>query len=179
MILWLLFVFPFKDKLISWAHISSECGFLIYTLTLYTFLSDSMESNTRLFYGRIILWVLFLLIFINWILFIIYMINLFRKKRELKKKAKESANQLENEKGKLKRISIKEKKIRRKSLRMKKLEKKEKKKKRKKIKELDDVSKLDIIHEEKEEEIISNFDLEEFQEIKKDISIFQPYVIKN
>ena len=123
MILWLFFIFPFKDKLISWTYISSEFGFFIYTLALYTFVSESIENNTRLFYGRIILWMLFILIFINWLLFIVYMVNLFRSKRKLKK-IKELAIQLKNDKEKLDRSCKKRKIIRKKSLSKKKIEEK-------------------------------------------------------
>ena len=117
MIIWMLVIQPFKEKLISIAHIGSETGFLIYSLTLYIFLSKSMETNARLFYGRIILWGLIALIVINWFLFVGYLVNMFYTKRKLKKareleeivkKVKEDARRIRKERvrKRLKRVKI-------------------------------------------------------------------------
>ena len=117
MILFLLFTLPFKDKLISFAHIFSEIGFLIYVSTLYTFLSESIETQDRLYYGSIILWGLIVLIIINWIVFLVYLVKFFITKRRLRifkeqeevlAKAKEQTKDILREKKKRRRKLEKE-----------------------------------------------------------------------
>ena len=51
MILWIICVRPFNDKLILGSHVCSECVFLIFTACLFPFVSEEMSSNSRLSLG--------------------------------------------------------------------------------------------------------------------------------
>ena len=97
MLIWMIFIFPFKDKLICSSHIISEFGFFLCTSTLFSFLSESMTTNSRLYLGSIILWRLIGLIVLIWIIFIVHIIKMCIFKHQLKKTQKLEAEQKELE----------------------------------------------------------------------------------
>ena len=99
MIIWIIGTFPFKDKLICFSHIFSECGFLIYISSLFPFISDTMETSQRLYLGTIIIWGVFVLIVVIWLIFIAYLVKLLvLKRRERILKELEEERQKEKEK---------------------------------------------------------------------------------
>ena len=106
MIMWIIGTFPFKDKLICFSHIFSECGFLIYISSLFPFISDTMETSQRLYLGTIIIWGVFVLIVVIWFIFIVYLVKLLvlkRRERILKELEEERLKEKERRETKLRK----------------------------------------------------------------------------
>ena len=96
MLLWMISYFPFKDKLICCSHIISEIGFVLFTSSLFFFLSETMVTSSRSNLGSITIWGLITLIVIIWIIFVVHMVKVFILKRRFKKQQK-LAKKLEEE----------------------------------------------------------------------------------
>ena len=111
MLIWMVFTFPFKDKLICSSHIISEFGFLIYTSTLFPFLSEEMETNSRSDLGSIIIWGVLGLIILIWIIFIIHIIKVCILKRQVKKDETLAKELEKEEKAKAERDELNREKV--------------------------------------------------------------------
>ena len=96
MLLWMIICFPFKDKLICSSHIISEIGFVLYTSSLFFFLSETMVTSSRSNLGSMTIWGLIALIVIIWIIFVVHIVKVFILRRRFKKQEK-LAKELEEE----------------------------------------------------------------------------------